>query len=140
MNMRKLIGLVVILLFACKLALAQWGGAGGGKLETSELKAPVVKWTKEEFNFGNIKQNKPVNVEFELSNAGNAPLIITKVEPSCGCTTSDYTKAPIAPGQKGKVKVTFDAKTLGNFSKSVNVTTNAQEALTVIKFYGTVEK
>jgi hypothetical protein len=136
----KKIAFVTCLMFAsCTAMMAQWGGQGTGKIESSEIKAPVVKWTTEEYNFGKIKQNKPVDVEFELTNVGNAPLIITKVEPSCGCTTSDYTKAPIAPGQKGKVKVTFDAKTLGNFSKSVNVTTNASEALTIIKFFGTVE-
>jgi len=140
MNMKKIVISLIICAFASYSSFAQWGTPGSGKIETSELKAPVVKWTTEDYNFGTIKQNKPVDVEFELTNVGNAPLIITKVEPSCGCTTSDYTKAPIAPGQKGKVKVTFDAKTLGNFSKSVNVTTNAKEALTIIKFYGTVQK
>jgi len=127
------------MLFASTAMFAQWGTQGSGKLDASDLKAPVVKWSKDSYDFGKIKQNKPVEVEFELTNVGNAPLMITKVEPSCGCTTSDYTKAPIAPGQKGKVKVVFDAKTMGNFSKSVNVTTNAKDALTIIKFYGTVE-
>ena len=118
---------------------AQWNG-GGGKLSAGDLNAPAVKWTKESYDFGKIKQNKPVEVEFELTNTGNAPLLIAKVEPACGCTTADYTKSPIMPGQKGKVKVIFDAKSLGNFSKSVNVTTNAKEALTIIKFFGTVIK
>lgn len=138
--MKKGVFILSLMLFFGNVLLAQWGGSGGGKIESNELKAPVVKWTTDDYNFGKIKQNKPVDVEFELTNIGNAPLILTKVEPSCGCTTSDYTKSPIGPGQKGKVKVTFDAKTLGNFSKSVNVTTNAKEALTIIKFYGTVEK
>jgi len=131
---------IALSIFTSTLLLAQWGGSGSGKIDVSEIKAPVVKWTKESYDFGTIKQNKPVDVEFELTNTGNAPLMITKVEPSCGCTTSDYTKAPIAPGQKGKVKVIYDAKSVGNFSKSVNVTTNAKDALTIIKFFGTVVK
>ena len=137
--MKKILILLVFSVFASSAIFAQWGG-GGGKLEASDLKAPQVKWSKESFDFGNVKQNKPVMVEFEVTNTGNAPLLLVKVEPACNCTTSDYTKSPIMPGQKGVVKVSFDAKNLGNFSKSVNVTTNAKEALTIIKFFGTVVK
>jgi len=137
--MKRFVLFLTLAMFASTATFAQWGG-GGGKLETSDLKAPVVKWSKESFDFGKIKQNKPVTVEFEVTNIGNAPLLLVKVEPACNCTTSDYTKSPIMPGQKGMVKVVFDAKNLGNFSKSVNVTTNAKESLTIIKFFGTVEK
>jgi len=137
--MKRFVLFLTLAMFASTATFAQWGG-GGGKLETSDLKAPVVKWSKESFDFGKIKQNKPVTVEFEVTNVGNAPLLLVKVEPACNCTTSDYTKSPIMPGQKGIVKVSFDAKNLGNFSKSVNVTTNAKESLTIIKFFGTVEK
>ena len=132
--MKRFVLFLTLAMFASTATFAQWGG-GGGKLETSDLKAPVVKWSKESFDFGKIKQNKPVTVEFEVTNVGNAPLLLVKVEPACNCTTSDYTKSPIMPGQKGIVKVSFDAKNLGNFSKSVNVTTNAKESLTIIKFF-----
>jgi len=135
--MKRFIIFLTLSVFASTAMFAQFGG---GKLNASDLNAPEVTWSKESFDFGKIKQKKPVNVEFELTNTGNAPLLIVKVEPACNCTTSDYTKSPIMPGQKGKVTVTFDAKNLGNFSKSVNVTTNAKEALTIIKFFGTVIK
>ncbi len=138
--MKRLVFIFAFILCCSSMTFAQWGTQSSGKLDVSELKYPVVKWVKESFDFGKIKQNKPVEVEFEVMNTGNAPLLIVKVEPACGCTTADYTKSPILPGQKGKVKVVFDAKTLGNFSKSVNVTTNAKEALTIIKFFGTVIK
>ena len=136
--MKRFILFLTLSMFASTAILAQFGG--GGKLQVSDIKAPVVTWSKESFDFGKIKQNKAVTVEFELTNTGNAPLLVVKVEPACNCTTSDYTKSPIMPGQKGTVKVSFDAKNLGNFSKSVNVTTNAKEALTILKFFGTVEK
>ena len=131
---------VIVLALSMLASTPIFAQFGGGKLTTSDLKAPEIKWSKETYDFGKIKQNKPVTVEFELTNVGNAPLLIVKVEPACNCTTSDYTKSPIMPGQKGVVKVSFDAKNLGNFSKSVNVTTNAKEALSIIKFFGTVEK
>jgi len=135
--MKRFIILLAASLFASTAMFAQFGG---GKLETSDLKAPIVKWSQDSKDFGKIKQNKPVTVDFEVTNTGNAPLLLVKVEPACNCTTSDYTKSPIMPGQKGIVKVSFDAKNLGNFSKSVNVTTNCKESLTILKFFGTVEK
>jgi len=131
---------VILLALSMLVSTPIFAQFGGGKLTASDLKAPEIKWSKETYDFGKIKQNKPVTVEFELTNIGNAPLLIVKVEPACNCTTSDYTKSPIMPGKKGIVKVSFDAKNLGNFSKSVNVTTNAKEALSIIKFFGTVEK
>jgi hypothetical protein len=137
--MKRIIIALALFLFASSAIFAQWGG-GGGKLDQSDIKAPQTKWSKDNYDFGKIKQNKPVTIEFEVTNTGNAPLLLVKVEPACNCTTSDYTKSPIMPGQKGIVKVSYDAKNLGNFSKSVNVTTNAKESLTILKFFGTVEK
>lgn len=129
----------IVMLIACMLPFFMYAQSGGGKLDMGDLKAPKIKWLKDEFDFGDIKQNVPVNVGFELQNTGNAPLIISNVEASCGCTNTEYTKTPIMPGQKGTVKVTYDAKSAGRFSKSVTVTTNANPAVTVLKFFGTVK-
>lgn len=135
--MKQLKKILSILAFLLPLTLL--AQTGGGKLDMGDLKTPKIKWTQDEFDFGDIKQNIPVHVSFELQNTGNAPLIISNVEASCGCTGVDYNKAPIMPGQKTQVKVTFDAKTAGRFSKSVTVTTNANPAVTVLKFFGTVK-
>jgi len=135
--MKRILIFLALSIVASTAIFAQFGG---GKLDASDIKAPQTKWSKDNYDFGKIKQNKPVSIEFEVTNSGNAPLLLVKVEPACNCTTSDYTKSPIMPGQKGIVKVSFDAKNLGNFSKSVNVTTNAKESLTILKFFGTVEK
>ena len=134
MKTAKLMSIVaaVILPFFC---LAQ---TGGGKLDMGEIKSSKVKWGVETHDFGNIPQNKPVTVAFELENTGNAPLLIQKVEASCGCTTADYQKAPIMPGQKAKVGATFDAKALGKFSKSLTVTLNDGNQPYTLRFSGTV--
>ena len=58
---------------------------------------------------------------FEFSNKGNHPVTIQKVTSSCGCTTPDWTKEPVAPGQKGYVKVTFNPSGITTFNKSVTV-------------------
>jgi len=110
------------------------------KLNASDLgTGPKISWEKENFNFGEIKQNVPVDVRYTFKNTGNAPLIIQNVQPSCGCTNADYTRTPVLPGQKGFVKVIYDSKAMGNFTKSVTVTTNeAESGVTILKFEGTV--
>ena len=66
------------------------------------------------------------------------PLVLTEVEPDCACSVAQWTKTPIAPGAKGTVNVTFDAKALGHFQKSVAIYSNAQPNLVYLKFNGEV--
>ena len=50
-------------------------------------------------NFGEIRQGKPVTTTFEFTNTGAAPLLISSVKTSCGCTASNWTKDAIQPGE-----------------------------------------
>lgn len=78
--------------------------------ETPSNKKPAIKFDKNEFDFGRILQGEVVSYTFHFTNTGDAPLLITGVEKSCGCTASDYPKEPIAPGQGGDIKITYDSK------------------------------
>ena len=79
-----------------------------------------VKLKAEKFDFGKIKQNEPVTTYFEMTNTSNKPIVIT-VTPSCGCTTPEYTKEPIAPNATTTIKVGYNAATLGSFTKPITV-------------------
>lgn len=81
----------------------------------------VAKFNVETFDFGKIKQNVPVTATFIVTNIGKEPLIIDQANPSCGCTVSDYTKAPIAPGKTGFIKAVYNAADLGPVQKQVTV-------------------
>jgi hypothetical protein len=84
----------------------------------------VFTWTSTSFDFGKIKAGLPVTHEFSFTNTGETPLVISSVQASCGCTVTDYSKAPIDPGQKGYVKATYNAAKVGQFSKTVTVNAN----------------
>lgn len=84
----------------------------------------VAAWYKTTHDFKEIPQGVPVSVEFKFKNVGKKPLVISKVNVSCGCTTPFYTKKPIPPGQYGKIKAQFNAKAAGNFNKKITVVTN----------------
>lgn len=89
-------------------------------------------------SFGQIEWKHPVTVQYIITNTGDRPLVLTDVEPDCACTVAQWTKTPIAPGAKGEVNVTFDAKALGHFQKSVAIFCNAQPHLVYLKFHGEV--
>ncbi len=81
----------------------------------------VAKFNTETFDFGKVKQNVPANATFIITNTGAEPLIIQTASPSCGCTASDYTQSPIAPGKTGYIKAVFNAAAVGAIHKTVTV-------------------
>ena len=94
---------------------------------------PRISSNKETHNFGQIEWKRPVTVEYTITNTGNQPLVLTNVTTSCACAVADWTKEPIAPGAKGIVKASFDAKALGRFEKSVGIYSNATPNLVYLK-------
>jgi len=98
------------------------------------------KWEETTHNFGKIQQGKPVSTEFTFTNAGSTPLVISNVKGSCGCTVTQYTKEPIAPGKTGTVKATFNAAAMGAFNKSVRVTANVEGGNETLFIKGEVVK
>lgn len=81
----------------------------------------VAKFSTESFNFGKIKQGVPATATITVTNISKEPLIIDQAAPSCGCTVSEYTKEPIAPGKTGTIKAVFNAAALGPINKTITV-------------------
>lgn len=103
----------------------------------SDLIAPIT-WKSETIDVGEIPQGTPKLIEFEFKNTGKTNVKITNVHGSCGCTATDYTKEEIAPGKTAIVKATYNAAAAGQFSKTVTVTTSAEDTPKVLTFKGTV--
>ena len=105
------------------------------KEEKKEVKKVPKKRAKMHFpekvyDFGFIMQGDTVQHDFYFKNVGNDDLVIKRVEPSCGCTVPIYPKEPIAPGEDGKVSVTFkSAGKLGRQIPTIKVITNYRRAI-----------
>jgi hypothetical protein len=97
-----------------------------------------IKWKSTEIALGEIPQNKPVTIEFEFKNEGEAPVLITNVQAGCGCTSTNFAKTPVLAGESTKITAVFNAAAKGIFHKQVTVTTNAEENPRVLTFTGTV--
>ena len=102
------------------------------------LKAAAFAWSQTTFDFGKIKQNQPVTNTFEFVNTGTEPLVISSVKASCGCTVTEYSKDPIAPGGKGFVKGTYNAAKVGQFTKTITVNANTEDAVVQLTIKGEV--
>lgn len=135
--MKQLIFLAIVLLGTFGTAIAQ-----KQKTETpqkTEKKAvSALEWTNPNANLGNIPKGVPATATYEFVNKGDKPVVITRVKPSCGCTSRSYPKEPIKPGEKATVTATYNAAVVGNFNKSIIVTTNEGATPKVLRIRGTV--
>ncbi len=99
----------------------------------------IFKFEKETHDFTTIEEGIIAEHSFSFTNVGNAPIIIKSVQASCGCTTPDWTREAVLPGQKGVVKTRFDSRGRpGNFFKTVTVTSNASEASKTLNIKGNI--
>jgi hypothetical protein len=96
------------------------------------------KFNEEKHDFGKIPQGTPVTTEFVFTNVGVEPLILTEVKPTCGCTIADYTKTPVKQGDKGIIKITYNAAVVAPFNKTIIVTSNAKTPQKYLNIVGEV--
>ncbi|MCA5005784.1 DUF1573 domain-containing protein [Sphingobacterium bovistauri] len=106
---------------------------------TSMMQVGEFKFETESHDFGTIAFNKPATYEFTFTNAGKAPIIISEVAPSCGCSVADFSKTPVKPGDSGKIKVTYNAAAKGPFTKSFIVKSNTKTPVKTLTIKGNVE-
>jgi hypothetical protein len=131
MKANKLITSLVILMVVTGITHTIYG---------QDAAKPVsgIEWKSTTIDLGQIEQGKPATVEFEFTNPSMVPLIITSVRPNCGCTVADYPKEPVQPGKSGKIVTTYNAATTGMFSKSIVISTNAEQGNTILVIKGEV--
>jgi hypothetical protein len=101
----------VILLVIAVLGIATVFAQSKAPLEFKELK----------HSFGKIKKDVPATYTFTFKNTSNTPVIIESAVAGCGCTTPEYPKGVIAKGAAEKITVTYNAATMGSFTKTVTV-------------------
>lgn len=119
----------VLLLFVGLLAL-------GIQAQESTAK---IEFKTETINYGEIEKGSDGVRVFEFTNTGDAPLVISDVRSSCGCTIPKKPEAPIMPGETGEIQVKYDTKRVGPIRKAVTVTSNADTPTKILKIKGLVK-
>jgi hypothetical protein len=103
----------------------------------AQTAAASIELKETEFDFGPIPQGKPVYHAFTVVNKSGIPLKLDNVTASCGCTTPEWNREPIAAGGSNQIKVGYNAAAEGPFEKFITVTYNGNETKQ-IKIKGTV--
>lgn len=86
----------------------------------------VIEFVEQEYDFGTVKEEDgKISHVFEFVNTSQTPITITNVRASCGCTTPNWSRKPVMPGESGVVTATYSASGRpGRFNKSITVTAN----------------
>ena len=100
----------------------------------------VINFEKKNYDFGKVKEEDgKITTTFSFKNEGNSPLVINRVQASCGCTTPTWTKEPIEPGKSGSIVVTYNPLGRpGIFVKTITVYSNATDEQTILIIKGDV--
>ena len=101
-------------------------------------KVAKIEFESETIDYGTIEKGADGIRVFKFTNTGNAPLIITKVKSSCGCTVPKKPEAPIMPGMTGEIEVKYDTNRVMPIRKTITVTSNAKTPTVALKIKGLV--
>lgn len=101
--------------------------AKAAKTEKTEKQSQPITFKTLEINRPNIAYGADETFTFEFKNTGKTPIIVNNVQTSCGCTTADKPAEPVQPGKSSKISVKYDTKRVGEFTKTITVTTNVGE-------------
>lgn len=108
--------------------------AEAAERDANSSKFPVITFDKSEHDFGEIEAKTNVETTFSYTNTGDAPLVITDIKSSCGCTVpQDWSKEPLAPGDSGDFTVKFNGSGKNKVSKTVTVTANTEKGKETVK-------
>ncbi len=129
--MKKITSLILLLFFVVTVQAQQ---------DSKEVDpdAPKIKFESKTVDYGRIDKGSDGTREFKFTNVGKSPLKITRVKATCGCTIPTYPRKAIMPGESNIIKVKYDTKKVGKFSKSISIFTNTVPDRTVLRVKGTI--
>lgn len=88
----------------------------------AQAQAPAITFEKTHHDFGQIPADRKVTYRFKVKNTGTATLNITRINPSCGCTSTVLGKWSLEPGETTEVEASFDPRGFrGQVRKSIQV-------------------
>lgn len=141
--MKKPVLVLALLLFSMTLVIAQEANKQVAPVTTTAAANPNaadISFTKTVHDYGTMFVGGDGNCEFEFTNTGKEPLILSSVKSSCGCTVPSWPREPIMPGKKEVIKVKYDTGRIGPINKTITVLSNGKNSPVVLKITGNIIK
>jgi len=135
-----------ILLFAlvsCDQKSRETKNLNTSAIETDQTsnKEPIISFDKKTWDFGTITDGEVVEHTFRFTNTGTSDLVISSASASCGCTIPNWPKEPIAPGEKGEIKVEFNSNGKKDMvTKDITILANTNPVKTILQIKVFIEK
>ncbi|MFL2621283.1 MAG: DUF1573 domain-containing protein [Flavobacteriaceae bacterium] len=107
-------------------------------LSAQNDKSAKIEFETTVIDYGTIEKGSNGLRVFKFKNTGNAPLVVSSVKSSCGCTVPKKPEAPILPGESGEIEVKYDTKRVNPIRKTITVTSNAETPTVALKIKGNV--
>jgi len=102
---------------------------------------PAITFEEVKYDFGSVVAGGTVDHTFKFKNTGTAPLVISNIGVSCGCTTPEWTKAPVLPGKTGTISAHFNSTgKMGMQNKVLTIESNATAGSTTVSLVGEVKE
>ena len=133
------------LLLALSLMAAAYTTAHAQTTPTAKPAGPVagpgITFEEVKYDFGSVVAGGTVDHTFKFKNTGTAPLVISNIGVSCGCTTPEWTKAPVLPGKTGTIAAHFNSTgKMGMQNKVLTIESNAAAGSTTVSLVGEVKE
>ncbi|MDN3492876.1 DUF1573 domain-containing protein [Winogradskyella bathintestinalis] len=104
----------------------------------AQEKVAKIEFKTDVIDYGTIEKGADGVRTFEFTNTGDAPLVISNVKSTCGCTVPKKPKGPILPGETGEIEVKYDTKRVNPIRKTITVFSNAETPTVALKIKGLV--
>lgn len=130
--------IAVVLMTGCKQTSKNQASDMGNQA-VDPAQQTSISFTEDHHDFGKVTDGEIVSYSYKFKNTGDKPLIISDVHASCGCTTPNWARDPIAPGQEGEIDVKFNSEgRVGMQEKLITVTANTNPVQTELHLFGEV--
>lgn len=107
---------------------------------TVQAQQAKISFNEDTVDYGTIEKGSDGVRVFEFTNTGDAPLIISDVKSTCGCTIPKKPDGPIAPGASSSIQVKYDTNRVGPIRRTISVYSNASEPMVALKIKGQVNE
>ena len=107
-------------------------------MSMSAQKVAKIEFKTNTIDYGTIEKGADGTRAFEFTNVGDAPLIISDVKSTCGCTIPKKPEAPIMPGETGEILVKYNTNIVNPIRKTITVISNAETPTVALRIKGKV--